>query len=97
MVLPRPRLHRRARGDADRRVLAPERRDGVVEHEPTANVVHIGGPQAAVPGRHDVLDDGAVREDRAISDPGPGEGGRREDRDVVAGGEDVVLLGRGVV
>ena len=96
VVRPRARLHRRARRDADRRVLGAELRDGVVERVLPVDELHVGRPDAAVADR-DVLDDGAVREHGADGLPRAADGVGRERRDARAGGEDKVLLARGVV
>ena len=96
VVLPRAGLHRRARRDPQRGVLRAELRDRVVERVLPVDELHVRRPEAAVLDR-DVLDHGAVREHGPDGLPRALEGRGRERPDALAGGEDEVLLARGVV
>ena len=96
MVLPRAGLHRGARRDPQRGVLRAELRDRVVERVLPVDELHVRRPEAAVLDR-DVLDHGAVREHGPDGLPRALEGRGRERPDALAGGEDEVLLARGVV
>ena len=109
MIHPVTRLHGLARREADGRVLAADRRDGVVDHVLAIDVVHIWRPDRAVFRK---LHHGTVGQHRSYTLPwaaynhfngwcgfecdrySPSQMLRRENFDTLLGGEGEVFLFR---